>query len=57
MVVGALAGPVALFVSINTLGDAGYYTRGSTMWTAAIVLGMGFGFGAIFLLRMMGRRE
>jgi hypothetical protein len=57
MVVGALAGPVALFISINTLGDAGYQMRGSTVWTAAIFVGMGFGFGAIFLLRMMGRKE
>lgn len=57
MVVGALAGPVALFISINTLGDAGYHMRGSTVWTASIFVGMGFGFGAIFLLRMMGRKE
>ena len=57
MVVGALAGPVALFISINTLGDSGYYMRGSTAWTASIFVGMGFGFAAIFLLRMMGRKE
>ena len=57
MVVGALAGPVALFISINTLGDAGYHMRGSTVWSASIFLGMGFGFAAIFLMRMLGRKE
>jgi hypothetical protein len=57
LVVGGLAGPVALFISLNTLGGTGYHRHGVTMWVAAVFLGAGIGLAAVLALRIIGPKE